>query len=231
MHPLRTTALAGMAASLLASTGPALAALHQFQLTGHASSGVYLQASTGYSAVVALSDDATISGLLPALSVAVGDTLAASIVFDQALELPASAAAPQPYAAYFGFSLGSFEPQVPGGTTVFADVQTRFFDGVTEVFAGSPPDPRSGCGNLLCMGTVHVGATQALRFDRVQMTAQINRLAGLLALDQVSTVDSAGLFSAYVLTPVPEPATGALWLTGALAALVWRGRRVLTSRP
>jgi MYXO-CTERM domain-containing protein len=228
MNPVHTAGLAGLIGALLAVTPSARAETHVFHLTGQVASGTTSNDSTSFSSFIGLTDDDSASGLLPALTVSTGDSILATIQLDRALDLPASVANPQPYAAYFGLSLGQFDPaQVQGGTTVFATVGIRFFDGSTEVQPGPAADPESGCGNLLCMGSVFVPATQAMHFDRFEVTAQIDGLALNPGQDlgQVYTVASPGQFSVFVLSAVPEPSSAGMWLAGLLAAGCWRIRR------
>jgi len=227
MNKLHITTLFCVSSALWTlAPSSAQADVHNFHLTGQATAGTYSQYGTSFSAVIGLTDNDNASGLLPARTVSTGDTLTASIQFDRAVDLPASAINPQPYAAYYGFQLGWFDPvRVPGGTTVFSMVGVRFFDGPTEVQPGPAALPNSGCGNLLCVGSVFVPATNAMHFDRVEMTAHIDGLGGL---GQVFTVASPGQFSAYVLTPVPEASSAAMLLAGLLAVTWIGGRRSST---
>lgn len=213
----RIALLLGTSTGLLALAPFAHAENHAFNLSGHTATGTYIQSNEGVSGFIPLSDSNAISGLLPGITISAGDTITATISLDQGLSLPASFVNPQPYAAYFGLNLGNYDPtKVLGGTTASFTSSFRFFDHGSEVTPGSSPELRGGCGNIFCVGSTYVSATQAFSFDKIEVTAHIDAFGYQSYGDvtQVFTTPSLGQFSYFVSSPVPEVSSSSMLLAG-----------------
>jgi hypothetical protein len=213
----------------LASLIPAAqAADHVYHLSGDLAAGLYVSNAAGIQGFIPLTNDDSANGELPAIVLSTGDTLTATIRFDKAISLPPSDANPQPYAADFGLKLQDYDPATaPGGTTLFYSSSFRFFLGGSEVFPGPSAEPDGGCGNILCVDAVYIPATQALRFDSVEVSATLDGFFFTPGIDlgTVSTlVTPHGEFSYFVAASAPEPASWAMLLLG-FAALGGRALR------
>lgn len=214
---LRRGPIAAAAAALLAAASlPATATDHVFQLSGHWADVSTVIEGTTFQANLPLVDTDTADGLLPGLTLAVGDSFTAAITLDGPLPLPGDLLASKPSTFVL---MQPFQPRDDGTAyTVFMQETLSFS------LAGAPVQLPAGFqayggagGSNIGLGGLSSAGTPAFAFDQVTMRGEVFLIADSQSryYDSVALLpDRATLISTATVVPVPEPAAWALWLAG-----------------
>ena len=182
MRPMNPLVSAALCAALAVPVQGALAAQYSYSLSGRTSDIVPTSNPPWVGGFGPLTNAGTADGLLPAMQLAVGDDVAVSIHFDQALAVPASLpGSAEPYQFTFVISLQGFDyGSNPNGGTVYYSSAMQFFDHGVEVGPGLAQASGSGGygGGGYGVAPIWQGQTAAFSFDTVVATAHVDTLFG-----------------------------------------------------